>query len=267
MLRKLALAVGAVAFCGAVQSQAAFYSSHDKGGQYGGDSYKGDEGDKEDCFKIIVPELDSNDLVKWIQTLDFKQSHGNVFDELVNGYDPKDLGFCLPKSETKILDDIRSDIKDVEKDFDKLDKDGHGSKDDGHKSDGHDKYSSKDGHDDHDTKEVGEDITWDLTDIRHDICQFADGLKDDCHPCPSTPVVVPSTSAVPPPAAASQGLVGLALVGRLLTLSAPHAVAFSLGPVSINSASTSDSFRPRHVAGGFYLGGANHMTHREGRGS
>jgi len=210
MLRKLALAVGAVAFCGAVQSQAAFSSFHSDNG---GDSYKGDEGDKGDCFKIIVPEFDTNcDLVKWIQTLDCKDNHGNVFDELVNGCNPKDLGFCLPKYEMKILGDIRSDLQDVEKDFDKLSRDGHGSKDHGGKSSGHDKYSAKDGHDDHDAKELRDDIKCDLTDIRHEICQFAEGLQDNCPP--SVPVG-PNTSAVPLPTAASQGLVGLGLLGCL----------------------------------------------------
>jgi hypothetical protein len=214
MLRKLALAAGAMAFCGAVQSQAAFTSFHPS--DKGGDSYKGDEGDKGDRCKIVVPEFDSNcDLVKWIQTLDCKENRGNVFDELVNGCNPKDLGFCLPKCEMKVLDDLRSDIQDVDKDFDKLWKDGHDGKDHGDKSHGDDKFSSKDGHDDHDTKELRDDVKYDLTDLKDDICKFAEGLKYDCHPCPNGPPVVPSITAVPLPAAASQGLVGLALLGCL----------------------------------------------------
>jgi len=227
MLRKLALAVGAVALCGAVQSQAAFSPfppppmggpSHDGGNSFNGDkgdgSYMGDHGGSD---KIIVPELSDNcDVAKWIMSLDSKESHGNVFDALVEGCSPKDLGFCLPKCEMKILGDIQSDITDVDKDFDKLAKDEHGGNGYDDKGHGNDKFSFNGGHDDFEVKELRQDIFCDLTDIKKDVCEFAEGLKDGCHHDPSgDPTTTPTASAVPLPAAASQGLIGLGVLGCL----------------------------------------------------
>jgi hypothetical protein len=237
MLRKLALAVGAVTLCGAVQAQAGFSfgpgqngdqhgpNQHDDGPSFkdphgdqpkAGNFYNGDKGDACGCLKIILPEFDSTcDVVKWIETLDSQENRDNVFDNLVNGHGPKDPGFYLPKSEIKILADIQSDIKDVEKDFEKLTKDnkGYGNNAHGPKFD---PKSGKNGGEDWQTKELRADITCDLTDIRHDICDFASGLKycHHDHDC-TNPGNTPSTSAVPLPAAASQGLIGLGLVGCL----------------------------------------------------
>jgi hypothetical protein len=234
MLRKLALAVGAVAFCGAVQAQASIsqFPHSDDGESYkgddkhkekddhkGGDSYKGD---KCESIKIIVPKFENNcDLTEWLKSLDCKENRGNVFVELVKGCSPKDLGFCLPKCELKTLEDLRSDIKDVLKDFDKADKDKHDEK----KGHDEDKYADKDGHKDYDKKGLREDIKCDLTDIRKDICEFAEGLKEGCHhdrDCDHHE----QACAVPAPAAASQGLIGMGVLGCLSLIGAARRRAF-----------------------------------------
>ena len=200
---------------GVVHSQAAMTVGYPD--QKGGFSSFGDKGDNSfmgdhgDSNKIIVPKFgDDHDVAKWIFSLDSKDNRGNVFDALVEGCSPKDLGIYLPKSELKILSDIQFDVKDVEKDFDKLAKDDHGGK-----SFGSDKFSFKDGHDD--PKDLYCDIKFDLTDIKKDVYDFAGGLKDGCHhdPCDPTPPITPGVSAVPLPAAASQGLIGLAVLGCL----------------------------------------------------
>jgi hypothetical protein len=184
MLRKLALAVGAVAFCGAVQAHAGISKEHNN-------DNKGDKGDKGDKPKLVVPEFKDNcDLTKWIKSLDCKAEHGDLFAELLTSHkDSEELGFCLPKCDVRILADLRSDIKDVIKDMDEAD----------HK---HDKDRGKD-----DFK-GREDIKSDLCDIRTDLCDFADHLKNGCdrdRHCEPT--------AVPLPAAAAQGLVGMGMLG------------------------------------------------------
>jgi hypothetical protein len=181
MLRKLALAIGAVAFCGAVQAHAGISSEQNN-------DDKGYQGDKP---KLVIPEFkDDCDLTKWIKSLDCKAEHGDLFAKLLTSHkDSEELGFCLPKCDVRILADLRSDIKDVTKDMDE----------DDHK---HDKDRGKDDFKGHD------DIKSDLCDIKTDICEFADHLKhgDDrdgrCEP-----------TAVPLPAAAAQGLVGMGMLG------------------------------------------------------
>lgn len=185
MLRKL-LALGALVICAAAPVHAApVYDSNN------GDGYQ--------SGKLVVPDFcDNKDVIKWAKDLEHHDDKCNLFDQIVTGN--QDL-CCLdlPKCDVRILKDLTGDVEDLLKDLKDVDHDHHD-----------DKYTK----DDSCKHELWQDIKCDATDIRNDACELEYHLQNGCG-CND---VQPSTTAVPLPAAAAQGMIGIGGAGIFLLL-------------------------------------------------